>query len=173
MKKNIFSIIVIVLLAVNLVLTAIMMFAVLPNTTKTNELIAKVAAAIDLELAEEEEENEGEVSIYDLETYAFENDSLIVSLRKDEADKKERLAVIKGITIHMNTKVKDYDDIKAVVVANENKMKDIITTVYSKYTRDEAQLQKETIKAEILIMFEETFESKIVHDISFGYLAFQ
>ena len=52
-------------------------------------------------------------------------------------------------------------------------MKDIITTVYSEYTKEEAQIQKDRIKAEILLKFEELFESKIIHDISFGNLAFQ
>lgn len=169
MKKNIFSIIVIVLLVVDLVLTAIMLFAVLPNTTKTNDLIAKVAAAIDLEI----EEEKTDISIYDLETYSFEEGDLIITLKKDQTDKKDRYAIIKGVTIHLNTSVKDFDSVKEVVVSNDNKMKDIITTVYSEYTKDEAQLQKDRIKAEILLKFEELFESKIVHDISFGNLAFQ
>lgn len=169
MKKNIFSIIVIVLLVVDLVLTAIMLFAVLPNTTKTNDLIAKVAAAIDLEI----EEEKTDISIYDLETYSFEEGDLYITLKKDETDKKDRYAIIKGVTIHLNTSVKDFDSVKEVVVSNDNKMKDVITTVYSEYTKEEAQLQKDRIKAEILLQFEEIFESKIVHDISFGNLAFQ
>ncbi|MBQ3061948.1 MAG: hypothetical protein IJD02_05860 [Lachnospiraceae bacterium] len=169
MKRNIFSVIVIVLLVVDLVFTAIMLFAVLPNTTKTNDLIAKVAAAIELEM---EEENT-DISIYDLEAYSFEEGDLFISLKKDTTDKKDRYAIIKGVTIHLNTSVKDFDSVKEVVISNDNKMKDIITTVYSEYTKEEAQLQKDRIKAEILLEFEELFESKIVHDISFGNLAFQ
>lgn len=169
MKKNIFSIIVIVLLTVNLVLTAIMMFAVLPNSTKSTELMSKVAAAIDLEI----EEEKTDISIYDMEAYSFEEGDLFISLKKDETDKKDRYAIIKGVTIHLNTSVKDFSSVKEVVVANDNKMKDIITTVYSEYTKEEAQIQKDRIKAEILLKFEELFESKIIHDISFGNLAFQ
>ena len=171
MKKNIFSIIVIVLLTVNLVLTAVMLFAVLPNTTKSTELMAKVATAIDLEL-EEKEEEEG-VSIYDLETYVFEEGDLIISLKRDETDKKDRYAIVKGVTIHLNTGVKDFSSVREVVASNDNKMKDIISTVYSGYTKEEAQINKDRIKAEILLEFEELFESEIVHDISFGNFSFQ
>ena len=169
MKKNIFSVIVIVLLVVDLVLTAVMLFAVLPNATKSTELMAKVAAAIDLEV----EEEKTEISIYDLEAYSFEEGDLIISLKRDATDKKDRYAIIKGVTIHLNTSIKDFSSVREVVVANDNKMKDIISSVYSEYTKEEAQLQKDRIKAEILLKFEEVFDSNIVHDISFGNLAFQ
>ena len=50
MKKNLMTVVILALVFANFVLTAIMMFSVLPQTQKANELINKVCAAIDLEL---------------------------------------------------------------------------------------------------------------------------
>ena len=135
------------------------------------KLISKTYGDALFELAVEEEKTE--ISIYDLEAYSFEEGDLIISLKRDSTDKKDRYAIIKGVTIHLNTSIKDFSSVREVVVANDNKMKDIISSVYSEYTKEEAQLQKDRIKAEILLKFEEVFDSNIVHDISFGNLAFQ
>ena len=50
MKKNLFSIIIIALLVMNLVLTGVLVFSIIPASKKTNELVSKVCSAIDLEL---------------------------------------------------------------------------------------------------------------------------
>ena len=50
MKKNIFSVIITVLTVVNVVLTAIMFFIMVPTFNKTNNLITQVASVLNLEL---------------------------------------------------------------------------------------------------------------------------
>ena len=50
MKKNIFSVIITVLTVVNVVLTAIMFFVMVPTFNKTNNLITQVASVLNLEL---------------------------------------------------------------------------------------------------------------------------
>ena len=49
MKKNLISVLILALVFANFVLTAILMFTVLPETQKANTLIEKVCSAIDLE----------------------------------------------------------------------------------------------------------------------------
>lgn len=50
MKKNIFSVIITVLTVVNVVLTAIMFFVMVPTFNKTNNLITQVAQCLILNL---------------------------------------------------------------------------------------------------------------------------
>ena len=50
MKKNLMSVLILALVVANLVLTAILMISVVPQTKKANQLITKVCSAIDLEL---------------------------------------------------------------------------------------------------------------------------
>ena len=49
MKKKLISVLILALVFANFVLTAILMFTVLPETQKANTLIEKVCSAIDLE----------------------------------------------------------------------------------------------------------------------------
>ena len=50
MKKNLISVVILALVFANFMLTAILMFSVLPETKKANNLIEKVCSAIDLDL---------------------------------------------------------------------------------------------------------------------------
>ncbi len=54
MKKNIFSVIITALTVVNVVLTAILFFVMMPTFNKTNKLITQGASILDRELEEEE-----------------------------------------------------------------------------------------------------------------------
>lgn len=47
MKKNLISVVILALVFANFVLTALLMFSVLPETKKANTLIEKVCSAID------------------------------------------------------------------------------------------------------------------------------
>ena len=50
MKKNLMSVIILALVFANFVLTALLVFTILPQTKKANQLIEDVCAAIDLDL---------------------------------------------------------------------------------------------------------------------------
>ena len=82
MKKNILTIIIMASCLLNLILTAVIVFAVVPTMNKTSQLVDKVATAIDLET---DEEASGDYSIDNLEPYsiAFENKQTINLKPKD------------------------------------------------------------------------------------------
>ena len=65
MKKNILTIIIMASCLLNLILTAVIVFAVVPTMNKTSQLVDKVATAIDLET---DEEASGDYSIDNLIT---------------------------------------------------------------------------------------------------------
>ena len=100
MKKNILTIIIMASCLLNLILTAVIVFAVVPTMNKTSQLVDKVATAIDLET---DEEASGDYSIDNLEPYsiAFENKQTI-NLKPDEGDNTSHFAVLEGVTISFN-----------------------------------------------------------------------
>ncbi len=173
MKKNMLSIVMIALLVVNIVLNVVLLFAVVPNASKTNNLIKKVASAVDLQIEEESDGSE-DYSIADLKSYTFTSDSLTITLKKND-DGKDHYAVITGISLSLNSKADDYDTISQYITNNEIKIKDKITSVFSKYTKDEAQSKVDSIKKEILdeLSSESCLNSKVVVEVNFGNLAFQ
>lgn len=173
MKKNMLSIVMIALLVVNIVLNVVLLFAVVPNASKMNNLIKKVASAVDLQIEEESDGSE-DYSIADLKSYTFTSDSLTITLKKND-DGKDHYAVITGISLSLNSKADDYDTISQYITNNEIKIKDKITSVFSKYTKDEAQSKVDSIKKEILdeLSSESCLNSKVVVEVNFGNLAFQ
>ena len=56
MKKNILTIVIMASTVLNLVLTIIMVFSIVPAMNKSNKLVDKVASVIDLELEKEEDQ---------------------------------------------------------------------------------------------------------------------
>ena len=66
MKKNMLTILVIAICVVNMVLTSIMMFVMMPAFSNMNNVISQVAAILNLEL-ESSGDNEPSYSISDIE----------------------------------------------------------------------------------------------------------
>ena len=76
MKKNIFSVIITVLTVVNVVLTAIMFFIMVPTFNKTNNLITQVASVLNLELdGDLDAKGDADYKISDLEDTTVSFDS--------------------------------------------------------------------------------------------------
>ena len=78
MKKGLINIILLVLAVTNIVLTAIMVFAVVPAMNSANDLVSKVAAAINLE-KEGQDQYTDTISIDNLVVYNF-TDKVTVAL---------------------------------------------------------------------------------------------
>ena len=84
MKKNLITVIILALVLANLILTAILVFTIIPQTKKSNQLIDQVCSAINLELQSgENTPATPEVPIEDVETYAI-TDGFTVNLKQGE-----------------------------------------------------------------------------------------
>ena len=78
MKKSLLNIITVALLVVNLVLSVVMAFSVLPASSKTNEMITKVCTALDLELESTKTGDEAQdYKIDQLETFDIQDELTI------------------------------------------------------------------------------------------------
>ena len=155
MKKSLLTVITFVLVLINLVLTGIITFVLVPYVNKANSLVASVATAIDLEQkagAGDESGGSGSYSIDQLEVYDLNKEAddkgMTINLKKG-ADGKDHYAVLK-VSLTIN---KESDVYKKYMEDLETK-KSLITTeinnVVSQHTIDEVRNDQTAIQDEIL-----------------------
>lgn len=170
MKKNIFSVIITALTVINVVLTAILFFVMLPTFQKTNNLITQVASVLNLELDADKKANADEdYSISDTEkvNVAFEEKQTLNL--KSGSDGTEHYAMLNGYDLSLNTKADDYDDVKETVTKNQSDITNIISTVIQGHTKDEAT--QEVVQKEALEQIQKLLDSKaVVKVILNGYV---
>ena len=168
MRKNMLAVLILAISIANLVLSAIILMVVVPKMDATESFLTKVASAIELEQKEEE------AVIKDMENYVLteSNENIMINL-KNYGSSKDSYVLIKGVALMLNTKNKDYSQVKKLLDKNKIKVQDIINTTYEKYTKEEAKDKKEQIKTEILEEIDEMLDTKTVVDISFGSITYQ
>ena len=167
MKKNIYTILILALLILNMILTAVIVFTVVPTTMRTNKLIAKVASNIDLELESSSAVTAADkVGIQDVEVYQIE-DELTINLKKGPNDSKNHYVLV-SVSFSINTKSEDFESLKPTIANNEDSLKEIIIDEFSKYTVDDVKENKENVKAEILKRVQEKFNSDFIISVAVG-----
>lgn len=171
MKRNMLTIVILALSIVNLVLTALVVFSVVPNVKKTNNLIDQVAKIINLDL-EAQNGNEKIMTPDDLDNYALEEE-VIINLKKDADSSKERYAAVSKISLTLYNGVSDYDKVKKNIDESTESIYDIIRKSFKSYTIDEAKANEEVIKENIIKMLNDKYGHKVVQSIVFGSLIYQ
>lgn len=163
MKKNILTIIIMVLTAINVIMTAIMFFVMLPTFKSTNTLITRVASVLDLELESDEEESES-YSVKDLESYevVFENGET-VNLAAG-ADGETHYAQLSGFTLSVNKASDDYKELSKTLDSQQAQIKDIILKTIAEHTAED--ISREAIMEESLEKIQEYFDSKFIVSVS-------
>jgi flagellar FliL protein len=168
MKKNILTIIILALALINVVLSAVIIFVIVPTSNKTNNLVTKVASIIDLEL-ESPDKQDTEISVSDITTYSVQ-DKLQINLAK--SDDIEHYAVL-NVSLSINQKNKDAADLTPKITDFENDIKEIVTEEFQKYTIDQVNQNKSAIKEHVLTRIQELFKSDFIINVSFGNLILQ
>lgn len=161
MKKNIFSVIITALTVINVVLTAVLFFVMLPTFQKTNTLITQVASVLNLELDADKEANPDE-------DYTFKDtEALPVAFTEQETlnlktgtDGKAHYAMLKGYTMSLNKNSDDYKDLKETLTTNQAEVTDVVRTVIQSHTFEEAD--SATIQKEALEKIQKLLDSKVV-----------
>ena len=168
MKKNILTIIIMALTVINVIMTAVMFFVMIPTFSKTNALITQVASVLHLELGTGDEEAEKYDQADVEETpYTFDNKETI-NLPVG-SDGKTHYAMLEGFTLRVNTASKDYDDIKELLESQAGGIKDIVISVIASHPAEEQN--QEVIKKEILDKIQEYFDSKCIIGVTLtGYM---
>ena len=164
MKKNILTIVILAATLINLVLSVVLVFSVMPPMNKTSTLVDKVASVIDLEI-EDENVKEQEYTIDDLEPYVKKYDAAVnINLKRDAGDDANHYAQLAGWTLSLNTKADDFSSIKESLTTKDVYVDDIVKETISSYTATTLDFTK--CKAEIIKKVQEKYNTKAIVDIS-------
>lgn len=169
MKKNILTIIILAFTLMNTIMIALIVFAVVPASQRTDKLITQVASVIDLELTDE---SAPKVAVDDIEPYKIE-EAKTTNL-KSNGDGKEHFAKMDYVSLSINKTSEDYDRFKGLIEENksDSAIMDIVDTVISKYTIDDTQ-DKEKLKSELVDKVNEYFgSSDVVVGVALGNIVF-
>ncbi len=167
MKKNMLTVIIMAMALINIVLSAVIIFVIVPTSNKTNKLVSKVAQIIDLELESPDDEKE-QIAVSDIETYQIQ-DKLTIRLKASDS-KKHYVIVYASLSI--NKKHEDYEALNKYVADKENEIKEIFTDEFSAYTIDNVDENKNLIKEKILDRIQDLFKSDFIINVSFGNLLY-
>ena len=161
MKKNIFSVIITALTVINVVLTAILFFVMLPTFQKTNTVITQVASVLNIELDADKKANADEnYTFKDLENLAVAFDAQETYNLKSGADGKAHYAMLKGYTLSLNKTSEDYSDLKDTIDTNKAEITDIIRSAIQNHTIDDAD--QAAIQKESLEKIQKLLDSKVI-----------
>lgn len=171
MKKNMLTIIILALTLVNMVLTAVIVFTVVPTSSRTNKLISQVASVVQLDIGQNDSDAlQEKVDVSNLEPYLIE-EAMNLNLKKG-TDEKDHYARLDSVSLSLNNKAKGYKKTKEALEKNESLVTDIVTEVISGYTLDNAPDSRDEIKKKILDKLQERFDSTAIYDISLKNLIF-
>lgn len=171
MRKNMLTIVIVALCAMNLVLSAVLVFAVVPASNRTSKLVDQVASIINLETDAASKDLEDKVDPSNVETYKIDQNFTFNLLRS--ADGSDHYAVIDSITLSLNKSSKDYSKLSDTIDSNQNFITDIVQEVVASYSYDNAITSQEEMKAEILQKIQAHFNSDFIFAVSLNNLCFQ
>lgn len=166
MKKNLITVIILALVLVNLVLTAVLAFTIIPQTKKSNELIDRICTAIDLELESGDNTDASAIPIEDIEVYNIA-DQFTINL-KDSGDGKDHFAIF-SVGLSMNIKSDGYKSVGATgLEAKETLIKDEINDIVQTHTMEDFRENSNGVKDEILKAMQDMFGKDFIVGVSFS-----
>lgn len=172
MKKNLMSVLILALVLANLILTAILMISVVPQSRKANELITKVCSAIDLELKSGDDEGSINIPVDQIEEVKLsEGEKMTINLKSTD-DKVH--VVITSVSLAIDTEHKDYKKYGAAAITEkEGLIKDEINKVVKEHSVEDFQKDTTAIQNEILKKLRKLFDSDYIISVLFSDIQFQ
>lgn len=162
MKKNLMTLMILALMVVNLVMTAVMMFVMVPQTQKANTMIEKVCEAIDLELNSGAATGLSNLPMTRIATYdVAAGESMTVNLKGGS------YAVV-GVVISVDNESDLYKDGQTTALQEkESLIKSSIINIIGNYTKEELEESKDAMTAELLKALKKSFGADYVVGVDF------
>lgn len=169
MKKNILTIVIMASTLLNLILTIVIVFSVVPAMNKTGKLVDKVASVIDLEIeSKTSEEDSYSVSDLEVEKITYDN-SVKINLQKDEGDDTAHYALLDEIVVSFNKMAEDCETVKKSINENNVYVSDIVKEVIGEYTV--STISEAKVKQEAIKRLQDKYDTKSIVEISLnGFL---
>lgn len=151
MKRNMLAVVILAATLVNIALTALMLFTVIPKAQRTDALIQKICSIIDLELEDPDAADYAEIPFEDRETYAVATKAT-VNLTKTAAEEEKNKSTYAQvqITLMLNKKSESYEKVQPLLVNYESIIVDIVKAEVSKYTTENIMANKDAIQKTVL-----------------------
>ncbi len=180
MKKNILTIVVIALCLINLALSAVIVFSIVPMANRSNELITQVASVINLELEDPKAETvTGDVPVADREELApiagsADGEDITVNLKADGTG-QNHVAMYNAITIIVNKKAKDYKDVTALITTNNTWINNCVSTALANRTYEDLQsdTDRSDLYADIVEQLNTYFNTTMICDVIVNGIKYQ
>lgn len=168
MKKNILTIVILAATLVNITLTAVMLFVVVPNAKRMDALLTKTLQILELEVGDEQQQGEEEpqINISDIKVHNIEEE-LTIALRKTETDTRQHYAVVR-CALSTNGAFEDFENLDALLTTHEVSIKEFIQEEVGVYSFDEVLNYKEEIKEAVLLKTQQLFGSEFVIRVTFS-----
>lgn len=172
MKRNLLSILILALLIVNIIISVIMMISVNGASKKTASLVADIATIIDLEIDGVDKTNVASTTVALSDSAVYDvAEQMTIGLKKGE-DGADHYCILK-VSLSMDTTNPDYGTYQETIASYEGRIKDIVYSVVGARTKEEANVDQEGMKQEILIKLQELFDSKFIYNVSFSEILIQ
>lgn len=173
MKKNLLSVLILVLMIVNIALSAVMMTNVISTNQKTAELMDSIGMAMNLELYTP---GAGpEVALADTATYVMDQMQipLAYSTNADGTVNDKQIYLVFDISLLMDKTHEDYANYSSTISDYDSVIKDKVAQVVSNYTEEECRASfTGDIRNEILKAIQDLFESQFIYGITLSNIKY-
>ena len=169
MKKNLMTVIILALVFANFVLTAIMMFTIVPTTQKANELITRVCEAIDLELNSGAATGLNNLPIDQIATYNVSSgEKMTINLAGGD-----NYALV-AVSLSVNKESERYKDSTTTILTEQEAIiKNTINQIIRQYTKDEFLENTQEVQDEICKSLQKTYGADYVVGVNFASMTVQ
>jgi flagellar basal body-associated protein FliL len=169
MKKNILTIVVLVLQIISIILSSVIIFVMIPTVNKTSNLMDKVMQNIDLVDNTSTKKEEKGISVSDITVHKVA-DQIKVNLKP--SDDAIHYAAL-NVSLSVNNNNKETKNLEPKIDENEYQIQDIISRAFSKYTINQVSGNVDKIKEQVLKDIQDYFQSDFIVNVSFGNLVMQ
>lgn len=167
MKKNLISVVILALVFGNLVLTAIMMFTVLPETKKANNLIDQVCQAISLDINNGAGVSAANLPQDQIVDYALNADGETMTLNFATSEDGETHYLVCNISLSLNKESKGYEQYQGDLSSKKNIILADITDIVGQYTMEEYSADKTVVSDKILTTLQKKFGTDFIVGVNF------
>lgn len=167
MKKNMLAIVILAATLINISLSAVLLFTVVPKAKRTDTLIEKIVAAVDLETESGIGKDYGVVAPADQEEILLFQEK-VINLKS--MNDKVGFAQV-SVTLTLNKKHDDYSTIQPLITSKEEKIVAAVRNVLKDYTAAEVSDAADEINAKSLEKIIEIFQSTCIIEATVNVFA--
>ena len=167
MKKNLMSVIILALVFANFVLTAILMFTVIPQTKKANNLIDQVCEAVSLDLNSGASTSTANLPQDQIVDYALNEEDKTLTINFAPSEDETQHYLVCGVSLSLNKESDGYKTYGEDLSSKKNIILADINTIIGKHTMEDFNNDKDAVYNEILKALQDKFGADYIVGVNF------